>query len=505
MSFFGSNFGSGLGTPDNHIADIIYNDNGDFSFIPSDGFGNMFYGVYLDSILKYSIYAKEGEYTGVRNITGKEDSIVSILGLGQLDNNVNLNVLEADDVDSKYISIKFDWIYDVIDPPEFPALTSVQLTGVTKNMLGQSVENMETRGELSVYAEKVGSDVNVIIYDVNESELCSGTATISGTTALTLTESNDSGVSGSIQVLDEAVVENTVNLTIRYPKEMRVLRDTTTPPTTPIASIQYDGKENYLYTEKNTLAVGDYYYALAALSDTDDLGDASTPFLVTISGAPLPVTNLQYVSGNYSNTLISFTPSATVGATYNVYVSDENGVLNTNEPYDTLIAGSTEVTLGTLVYPNSYKILIRAEFGGVEEKNMNYLELEYGIDGEILKLRPNTPSISSISVKQGNTVTVHVSYDTTNELNDGATVQVFTRLYDELYDLTTPSGTGTLTSFNVSGVKTGNVTIEMPNGTYYYVARVIATDGGVGYISNEVEKFASDENMSAPTGITYYA
>ena len=85
--------------------------------------------------------------------------------------------------------------------------------------------------------------------------------------------------------------------------------------------------------------------------------------------SPAPPTNLAYASGNAAATVLSFTPSATGGATYRAYLADAiDGVMNLNDIQATALAGANSITLPAITgYPGIAYAIVRAASGGIEE------------------------------------------------------------------------------------------------------------------------------------------
>jgi len=334
---------------------------------------------------------------------------------------------------------------------------------------------------------------------VQVGNIASGSGSVGG--SITLTEINSSGITGSVTV-DAAAVSGDAVLSFRWPAFMRILRDQTSPPTSIISTAIYNGGDTGSFIDPDTLDAGTYYYAFQAISDTDDIGDKSTPQTINVTGAPDAPDNLAYVSGDAAATLISWEESETVGATYNIYVANpDDPYLDTTTPTQTAVTGSTGAALDAITgYPGTAQVLVRAEFSGTEELNGDILFIEYDSSGVYVDKRPNIPSISSIDVASGLQINVAGNYNPSGEEGEGASLQLFIRDPDGSYDFTTPDDTVALGT-SINGYKFATLTASKTIGWYYVTLKAITSTGVqcTGQ-SAEVAVYVSDLNAVAPTG-----
>jgi hypothetical protein len=353
----------------------------------------------------------------------------------------------------------------------------------------------ETRGIIPAEIYVSGGTATVSI-----GTLASGSGAVGST--VTLTELNSSGVTGSVDV-DVSAVTGSGTLSIRWPRSMRILRDTFDPPTTVIQTVDNKGGDTGSSVDRTVLAAGTYYYAFQAISDTDDIGDKSTATPITVTGAPVPPEDLAYVSGNAAATVVSWTASTTAGATYNIYIANpDDGFLDTTTPAATAPAGSTGATLPAITgFPGTAQVLVRAELAGVEELNGNILFIEYDAAGAYVSPRPNTPTVSAVSVSDGLVINVTGSYNPRNEQGAGESLQLFTRTPDGSYDFGTVEDTGALGA-EVNGFKTASLTKTFVAVGWYYVTLKAITADTTQSVGNapEVLIYVSDVNATAPTG-----
>ena len=333
----------------------------------------------------------EGQYSSPVTVTGAPKSIIAIIGLGQMDTGPNSSLLGLE-LPSRFVSAIWDWTVDIIDPPDFSTITDVEISGLNRG-LTQSTDVL-TRGLITMIVSRVVNDVTVCLYDKTSSLIAEGTATMNGPTVLTLAESNSSGVQGTMTVADNLFPTSTFPIEARWPDAMYVYRNSQI-----VAKVGFDGGTSGRWIEPAALDAGLYHYTLAAMSDTDELGLESTSQDITILVEPEPVENLAYLSGSTPTTILEFDPSETVGAIYNLYVRKPSALsFDTSTPVQTLPAGSTSVEVAISEYPGTVVFLIRAETDGLEEKNLNTLELEYDSAGDIVSPRQNIPEVRAVSV-----------------------------------------------------------------------------------------------------------
>lgn len=489
MAIFGQSFGAGFGDPDNHIADIIYDNTRGMAILAADGFGDQYYSIFINGVTSRSVWCPEGQYTDWVYLDSPEKSMLLLLGTGQNTDGLS-NPLNALELPMRFVTALWIWSTDVIDPPELPELTNWTLSGIKREHI--TTLDQFTRGTIPVTVTEAAGTVTVTLSTIAE-----GSGPVGST--ITLTELNSSGVSGSVDaslstVTDSGIVE------VRFPEKMEILRDTFSPPTTVRTTERYNSADTATWQEPNALDAGTYYYSLRAISDTKDTGDASTPQEITVIAEPEPPTDIAYVSGNYSNTAISWTASTTPGATYNVYLRDADETdLDTLTPIQTLVAGSTGTTLPTLAFPGTVTVLVRCELGGLEEKNLDKLDITYDSAGDKVDPEPNIASIRDVRVASGTSVTIEADYDSTSEAAVATEIEFFSRTASGSYNLSSPDATQGLS--NTLPVKFASATISLANGNHYVSVRAKTAAGAVSEsLSDEQFVFVSDENIEAPTG-----
>lgn len=494
--YYGQPYGA-YGDPDKHIKIIETQTTTGGARVrieASTGLGDAYYQVYVNNTFAGAIWCPEGSFSEWLNviITGAGDASIVAFRVGAQPSFDNSFYASLSEEEPQTVTASWAWDYEVLGTPDLDTLTNWSVSGINRENI--TIEAQNTRG-----SEIASVNVSGGIATVSIGSLASGSGAV-GTT-VTLSAINNSGVSGTVDV-DALATTETGSIIFRWPKYMRILRNQTTPPTTIISTVAYNGSDTGSYTDPSTLEVGTYYYAFQAISDTDDIGDQSSPQTIVVTGAPDSPNNLEYVSGNALATVVSWEASDTVGASYNIYIANPDDLyLDTETPAATAIAGSTGATLPAITgYPGTAQILVRALYSGVEELNGDILFIEYDAAGDYVEGRPNTPSITSVSVSTGLTINVQGSYNPSNEAGDATKLQLFVRDTDGVYDFNTPSDTSAL-GVERNGFKTATLSDTLTVGWYYITVKSV-TDLGTQSVESatEVLIYVSDVNAVAPTG-----
>ena len=495
--YYGQPYGA-YGDPEKHIKIMeaeATTTGGRVRIQPSAGLGNAYYQVYVNNIFAASIWCAEGVLSEWVNILIPSTGTASIVAfrLGAQPDFDNSFFASLSEEAPQNVTSTWTWAYEVIGTPTVLTMTGWTISGLTRLQTTQGEKVTRGSVQANIYVDAGTAIVSV-------GNLASGTGPVDST--ITLTALNGSGVTGTVYVAADAVTASGL-LNFRWPLSMQILRDDTSPPTTVIATVTNGGGETGTFTDTELLDVGTYYYAFRAISDTDDIGDQSAPQTITVTGAPGAVEVLAYVSGNAAATVVSWSESSTVGATYNIYVADvDDAFLDTETPTQTAVTESTGITLSAITgYPGIAQVLVRAEFSGVEELNGNILFLEYDSAGDYISPRPNAPTISSVSVSSGLSISVTGVYSIENQDGVATALQLFTRTPSGTYDFATVESTGTLGS-TVNGVKKATTTKTLATDGWYYCTLKAVTSTGIQSIGSatEVLFFVSDDNIAAPSG-----
>jgi hypothetical protein len=504
MAVFGSPFGAGFGSPDAHLAffDALPMSGGASIIVtmtPADGFGDAYFAVYVNSVKASTVYIGEGA-TGrvtVPTTAGTTRQNVTVLRIGHSaygDAAGVARIYDGETADS--LTVEWDWPYEIhgvlVDGDIDTSISSVDIDDITWPMLF-TVAGFRTRGDLAFSMTVAGGNATITISDV------SGVVVSTGTGAVGSTVTMIGIVSGTIDV-DAGAASETGKIRIRYPKSMGLLANTSSPPSTSVGSSAFGQTTRGTYTIRG-LAAGTYYVALRPVSDTGDIAAQGAAATGTVVVPPVAPTDLAYDSGDASATVITWTGSTTVGATYNIYVQEPDDLfLDTSSPFTTAAAGEESKTLPAISgYAGTAYVLIRAEFGGVEENNGSLLKIEYDAAGAYVDPRPNTITIRAQNVSSGTALTAYATYDTTGERGTATTAQLFTRTPTGSYDFDTPDDTATLSS--ASGrLKFATLTATLANGWHWITAKAATSTGQQSASeSQEILVYVSDVDAVAPT------
>lgn len=510
MARYGMTYGSGYGAPDNFVQYIRLtpasgNTSVFVAFMPATGYGNSYFQILNNSIKMADVYAGEGVETVVRvpQNYGQNQCSIAVLRLGHaMDDGINLQaVARTYEVDSKRIVLTWTWTPKMANSAldDLGYTSNWTLTGVKRTNTSRVFGHF-TWGELRIDLAVSGGVATVTVRNGGMT-VASGSGAV-GTT-VTLSAQNSSGLSGTVDVSAGAVTVDNAYMEWRWPAWMRIRRDTVDPPVVDLSpDIKFDGFDQGKFMEPSDLAAGTYYYRLIPLSDTGVLGTASATLSATVLGAPEAPTNLTYSSGNAAATVLSFTPSATVGATYNLYMAQPGAApMNLNDVVATAGVGATTITMPAVVgYPGTVQVLLRSTKTGVEEKNVLCLNLTYDAGGNYVAPAPNVPEIvvSSIAFSAGLAMTLNANYMTGGELAAGTKVRLYQRVPGGSYGAYVDEQTLTATS---TGLKHAALSYTFGAAGFYWIAvKAITAAGTLSAISTEVLVFASAELMPAATG-----
>ena len=495
--FYGQFWGA-YGDPDRHTKDfeVVATANGAKVRIEAaEDLGDAYYQVYVNNAYSGSVWCAEGytsDWLNVNVPTAGSASIVCFrIGAQPLGDN-SLQSRHEEEA-PKQVKAVWSWAYETLGTPDNAKLTSWTIAGLRRLQTIQT--DKITRGEVPVAITVTGGTATVEV-----GTLCSGSGAVGG--SVTLSAINESGVSGSVTVAADTTT-GTATLKARWPKSMRILRDTTNPPTTIIETVPFNGADNGELVDTTILTPATYYYAYQGISDTDDIGTKSTAESIAVTGAPDAPEDLAYVSGNAATTTVGWEASDTVGATYNIYIQNvDDDFLNTYTPSATAAAGATSKQLPAITgYPGRAQVLVRAESGGIEEKNGTILALDYDASGVYIAKRPNAPVIRAVTVSSGLSMAVACTYTTNDESASPASLQLFTRTPSGSYNFTSPDATASLGTES-GGVRTGTVSATKVTDGWYFATVKTVTSGGVQCDGNapEVAVYVSDDDISAPVG-----
>lgn len=280
----------------------------------------------------------------------------------------------------------------------------------------------------------------------NGREVASGSLAGDGT--ITLTESNGSGLSGSVDVAYTGDVTSGSDLTIRWPQEFAIHYKQsafTAPdfPRTPEAVLVDDGRNNARTYRSTQLASGTWRIVAHQRDDNgnESTGLASGGDSVALVAPPDPPTALAYASGGAAATIIQWTASATGGATYNIYDSGAADVINLDTATATHIAGvgTLQQTLPAIStsYTGTRRVIVRAVDGGIVEGNAETLYIEY-VNGQVVPARPPKPKAESYITLSGRTLTVPAAVNLLQSSGTPVWLHLFLRAPGAAFDYDNP-------------------------------------------------------------------
>jgi len=216
-----------------------------------------------------------------------------------------------------------------------------------------------------------------------------------------------------------------------------------------------DGQSNYFKAVSEEVQAGTYYVMILAEDSSGNKDHYSlAQGTAVVNDVPEPPTELEYVSGDWSNTVIKWKRSttddlsATSDVCYNVYVNSVvDGPINTHSSVLTICNGSGLSATDPYVsiqlpaapfqaisdsptawhkdYSGYRRILVRAVFNGQEEKNVDYLTIEYAPAGAYVSPRPNVAYIQKWTVSNLFDVEVSGTYDDGDEDGQAIGLRLF--------------------------------------------------------------------------------
>jgi hypothetical protein len=484
------------------------------AFMPRSGEGDTWFGIYLNGRKVVHVFAADAkEYvTRIPLPWGSNEAAIHVIPLGgcgdpAADFSHVARGVEASD--SQRVTIQLAFTPEVIQPDseeDAGYTNSWSLTGIAYAQNVERLPPLLTRGRLECVLDENGTNVTVTLN-------CHGKSVATGTLALaslpgvvTLAEANSSGLSGVVTVA-ASVADKTFDLYCRWPASMRVLRDTSNPPTTLRATVSFDGRQAINWTEPSDLAAGTHYYKLQPVSDTGQAGTASSVLTTVIAGPPEPPAALAYASGAAAATVCSFTASSTVGATYRAYMQTIGAASFDCETIAaTALAGATSITLPAITgYAGTVRVIVRAVSGGIEEQNLAVLKIEYDATGARVAPRPNPAALDqgTIAVTTGLTMVIAGRYDSNNEAGTATRIKLFKRSPGGSYDYTSPDDNEALVDLG-AGVKGATFSLTFSTAGWYYLRACAYTAASISSTPTdcpEIQVYVSDSAMAAPTNI----
>jgi hypothetical protein len=481
-----SPFSAGLGSPENMVEYCIPELSQDqtsvrLRFKPRAGWGDAFFAVFMDARQVAHLWCPEGSEQSVRCALPWGSSSASFLALrvGRLaDPSLDLRrVARTFETDSRKVSLDLPF-----DPEVLGAVkgedngvycSNWALTGLDFLRNVTPLKPFKTRAYLDLDLAVSGGNVTVTLSKAGVA-VAAGTGAKGGT--VTLAEQNGSGLSGSVDVASGVVTTAGAKVYVRWPATVQVLRGATSPPTTVVANVAFNGQNLRRWTEAADLAAGTWYYRVRAVSDTGKPG-ALTELPFTIQDVPDAPSDLAYKSGNAAATVLQFTPSPTAGATYRAYLQQIGAeLIDLENVAATAPAGSNRITLPAITgYPGIARAVVRAVKAGLEERNLDTVELEYDAAGAFVPARPNAPDLSEATeaVTGGLTLDIVATYDPAREKGVATHVHLYKRAPGGSYG-GTPDAQADLTQA-ANGLKEAALELTFGADGWYYVQARAAT------------------------------
>jgi len=267
----------------------------------------------------------------------------------------------------------------------------------------------------------------------------SGTRTVAaGDGSITVAALNSSGASGSVVLTYSAdiALADGKQVLVRWPASYPVHYRTSTfaaPdfPRTEEGIVTDDGRSNSFVFRSGALAANTYYVLARQRDDTanDSTNLDGGGVAATVVGVPAAPGAPAYSSGGAAATVISFTASTTSLATYNIYDSGVEGVIDMTAVSGTRAAGSGTLTHTLAAISGSftgtrYVIVRSVSTGGVEDGNSNTLAIEYS-SGVVILPRPPKPGVGTAITTSGRAITVPCFVNTADQAVAASTLKIW--------------------------------------------------------------------------------
>lgn len=504
----------GLGDPRKHMEYCLCDQVGQalrLRFKPVAGMGDAYFAIHVQTEKVANVYAREGVESSLVAPLPFGESVVAVavfrLGrVGDLAYNAYRVARSFQSEDARRVVASFPWTPEVVgeedDANDYASAWS--LAGLVYGINCAAIAGRATRATLDVLVENDSGAIAVTLSRLGVVVAYgSATYTVGPSVSVTLAAVGSSGLSGSVTVSTSAPATWSANLVARWPASMQILRGTSSPPSAVVATVPFDGQTGGTWREPNDLAAGVYYYAFRTVSDTGVVGIAAEPLSVTIPGAPAPPVAIAYKSGTAAATVLSLTKSPTAGATYRAYVAAPGAAFDFGAIGATAGVNATEITLPAITgYPGTARVIVRAVSSGVEEQNIDALELEYGSGGAYVPKRPNGCRLDAgrAVVSQGTVLNAVAVYDPANQAAAPTGCRLFVRSPGAAYNYATPDASGSWV--DKGGMFTAALTVDLAIGGHYFIQAVPYNTDGLALVAGcpEIPVYASGAQGAAPSG-----
>lgn len=477
-------------------------------------YGDTYWGIVVDGQTQHLIYLPEGESV-IRTIWfdpfNSRDPAVSVVPNGDwsyVAGGIDLAIQQIAFLEdkAKNVRIEFNAVIDVIDDSfgDTSQLSGWSLSGLRRFTTGSKVDNYDTRVKIDLELTTAGSIRTLNLYAAENLLIATGSRTGDG--VITLSEQNDSGLSGSVTVAySSGIVLGTAYLHARWASSYTIKVGTTYPTALVTASVEDDGFANRFSEVVEGLDPGTYEYWIDTISDNGVTKSATAALgSFTIPGRPEAPgdISLQSTPGDWTGTNIEFAASATGGATYRIYDSDLDDAIDWGNIAATEAAGSgtIQITLPSLssAAAGIRRVSVVAVNGGVEDSERKEIAIEYDSSGNVVPARPNVPEFFIESVN-GLDLTVRWVYERFEEKGIATELQFFLVAEGATASYGVADATQALDT--TENLEVGTTVVTASGAGWYKVVARAATSGGT-LSENTTESDPEYATSTAPSEVS---
>jgi hypothetical protein len=432
------------------------------------------------------VYARTGvrtEFLGVWQYAGTTGHIVNICPQGdwpdkELDLSAQLDAFASGR--ARRFTIEIDPTVDVYsDSPQLSGWASI--TGLRRFTNCLPVSGRPTWGRLS-YSLSDSGGTRIVTLSNGSTTVSSGSRAGDGSVTLA---SVTGGVSGDVSVTYTGAESGYVYFT--WPAAYAIHWNTGSGftgadfPRTADATVRDDGQSNTHYYQSTVMSAATYY---VVVHQVDDNGNESTGLTgggtaITVYAPPRAPSGLAYVTGDVSNTTITF--SGATGATGYLIYDSHSGVMDLSAPTTAASDSGSQVLTGIVAGYSGYRyVIVRSTIGGSDDGNSDQLRIEYS-GGVVVLPRPPAPGVGLNIHTSGRTISIPTTITLAESEANPAYVELFLWRADTgSFDSGSPISTGVIASgtmrvgqeivITVSGTTSGD-------GMWYYLARTVTAGG----------------------------
>jgi len=414
-------------------------------------------------------------------------------------------------------------------------LSSWSLSGLRRFTNGRPVEGWSTRMRLDIVLTNNGGDYTLQLYDRTQL-LAEGTRTGNG--SITLTEQNNSGVTGSVTVAYSAdiVAGDNAWVEVRWPSQYLIYEGDSL-----LATVDDNGHGNTQSTRLEEIGSGSHSIKMKVVTDCAQTSGFGSATAKTVPFRPPSPASLAYLDGDWTDTRLTFssgTPAWTGSSakslrqwvvpstgpagyayectvagttdsgeptwpttegdtvvdggvtwtcraqvTYRVYDSELDEPINLDAASKTASAatGTITVALDSLASAAAGKrrIQVNAVCDGAEDPEGMVLEVEYDSSGDVVQPGPNSPTFWRQSVV-GRLVTVHYNYNGAGDQITPDSVKLWVTQDGSTPDWDNPDASESISARDDYGVVSGNISFTVAaDGFFNIIVRVADANGNL--------------------------